>query len=125
MADSTGPSDGIAEAVRELRTADVVAFGGVGFAGQVLAPTEAYHTLELALPSKVDEVRSQISWLLSHASAAGKVYAATLLTRFDPAAARAAWESLTGESAEFTTYTGCLMDRTTLGEYAAAQLDQA
>ncbi|MFK3982709.1 hypothetical protein ACI2K4_20320 [Micromonospora sp. NPDC050397] len=129
MAESTGPKagpkDGIAEAVRELRAADVVAFGGVGIAGQVLPPTEAYQVLELALPSRLDEVRPQISWLLDHGSAAAKVYAATLLTRFDPAAARAAWESLTGDSAEFTTYTGCLMDRTTLGEYATAQLDQA
>ncbi|MFI6758331.1 hypothetical protein ACIBF5_04195 [Micromonospora sp. NPDC050417] len=122
MAQSTEPSDAIAEAVHELRVAEVVAFGGVGFAGQVLPPTEAYHALEVALPSKVDEVRSQISWLLANGSAAGKVYAASLLNRFDPAAARAAWESLTEESAEFTTCTGCLMNRTTLGEYATAQL---
>ena len=124
MADSAARLDGIAAAVRELRTAEVVAFGGVGIAGQVLPPTEAYHALEVALPSRVDEVRPQISWLLAHASPAGKVYAATLLARFDPVAARAAWESLADEPAEFTTYSGCLMDRTTLGEYAAAQLDQ-
>lgn len=124
MADSTVPSDGIADAVRELRTAEVVAFGGVGIAGQVLPPTEAYHALEVALPSRVDEVRPQLSWLLAHGSAAGKVYAATLLARFDPAAARAAWESLADDPAEFTTCTGCLMDRITVGEYAAGQLDQ-
>lgn len=125
MAESTEPSDGIAEAIRELRAAEVVAFGGVGFAGRVLPSTEAYQTLEVALPSKMEEVRPQLCWLLTHGSAAGKVYAATLLKRFDPAAARAAWESLTAESAEFTTYTGCLIDRVNLGEYAAAQLDHS
>jgi hypothetical protein len=124
MADSPAPGDGIEAAVRELRTADAVAFGGVGFAGRIMPSTEAYNTLEVALPSRVDEVRRHICELLKHGSPAGKVYAATLLTRFDPAAARAAWESLTGERAEFTTYTGCLIDQTTVGEYAAAQLDQ-
>jgi hypothetical protein len=124
MAEPTVSTGSIATAVRELSTAKVVAFGGVGIAGQVLAPTEAYHALEAALPSRVDEVRPQISWLLAHGSAAGKVYAATLLARFDPAAARAAWQSLAGDPAGFTTYSGCLMDRTTLGEYATTQLDQ-
>ncbi|MEV4627430.1 hypothetical protein AB0J90_14175 [Micromonospora sp. NPDC049523] len=129
MADSPAPGspasgDGIEAAVDQLRSADAVAFGGVGFAGRILPATEAYHTLEVALPSRLDEVRRHICELLKHGTPAGKVYAATLLTRFDPPAARAAWQSLTGERDEFTTYTGCLVDQTTVGEYATAQLDQ-
>ncbi|WP_329105428.1 hypothetical protein OG792_32590 [Micromonospora sp. NBC_01699] len=123
-ASSREASDGIEAAVRELRTAEAVAFGGVGFAGRIMPSTEAYNILEVALPSRLDEVRPHICELLTHGSPAGKVYAATLLARFDPAAARAAWEALTDERAEFTTYTGCLIDQTTVGEYATAQLDQ-
>jgi hypothetical protein len=41
MAETTSRADRIAAAVRELATADVVAFGGVGIAGQVLPGTEA------------------------------------------------------------------------------------
>ena len=115
----------IAAAVRELASADVVAFAGVGFAARVLPVTEAYRTVVAALPEDADEVRPHLAWLLANGSPAGKAYAATLLGTFDPDAARAAWGSLSHEPAEFTTFHGCIMDRTTLGHYATSQLSVA
>ncbi|MEO3927295.1 hypothetical protein ABGB07_26010 [Micromonosporaceae bacterium B7E4] len=124
MTEFPGQVDDLTAAVRELAGADVVAFGGVGLAGQVLVPTEAYRTVEAALPDRAEAIRPRLTWLLANGSAAGKAYAATLLDRLDPAAAREAWRGLLGDSAELTTFSGCLMDQTTLGEYAAARLDQ-
>ncbi|AVT40115.1 hypothetical protein [Plantactinospora sp. BB1] len=122
MTDFPGRDDELATAVRELAGADVVAFGGVGLAGQVLPPTEAYRTVEAALPEHAEELRPRLAWLLANGSAAGRAYAATLLDRLDPAAARDAWRGLLGDPAELTTFSGCLMDQTTLGEYAAGRL---
>ncbi|GIG88915.1 hypothetical protein [Plantactinospora endophytica] len=116
--------DELAAALRELAGADVVAFGGVGLAGQVLPPTEAYRTVAAQPPERADEIRGRLGWLLANGSAAGRAYAVTLLDRLDPAAARTAWRGLLDDPAELTTFSGCLMDQTTLGEYAAARLDQ-
>jgi hypothetical protein len=115
----------MAAAVRELANAEVVAFTGVGLVARVLPVTEAYRTVEAVLPEGAEEVRPHLAWLLANGSAAGKAYAATLLATFDPEAARGAWESLSHEAAEFTTFHGCVMDRTTLGRYASAQLTVA
>ncbi|MFC0530378.1 hypothetical protein [Phytohabitans kaempferiae] len=112
----------VAVAVRELASAEVVAFGGVGLAGRILPVTEAFQTIEEALPERADEVRPHLAWLLANGSPAGKAYAATLLAVFDPEAARAAWGALSHEAAEFTTFHGCIIDRTTLGQYATGQL---
>ena len=49
-------------------------------------------------------------------------YAATLLDTVDPAAGRAAWERLRDDDGEFTTFSGCLMDRATLRTYATERL---
>ncbi|MFY1688745.1 hypothetical protein [Plantactinospora sp. WMMB782] len=124
MSELPGEREDLTTAVRELADADVVAFGGVGLAGQVLVPTEAYRTVEAALPDRGEEIRPRLTWLLANGSAAGKAYAATLLDRLDPAAARDAWRGLLDDRAELTTFSGCLMDQTTLGEYAAARLGQ-
>jgi hypothetical protein len=124
MTELPGQCDDLTSAVRELATADVVAFGGVGLAGQVLPPTAAYRAIEAALPERTEAVRSRLDWLLRNGSAAGRAYAVTLLGRVDPAAARAAWRALTDDEAELTTFSGCLMDQTTLGGYAAARLEQ-
>ncbi|RGC69068.1 hypothetical protein C5N14_10995 [Micromonospora sp. MW-13] len=109
-------------AVRELAEADTLAFGGVGFAGTVLPATEAYREVERQLDAHPKQARRKVDWLLEHGSPAGRAYAATLLGRNDPAAARTAWESLRGAEGEITTFAGCVMGRTTLGEYAAGQL---
>ncbi|MFY1674212.1 hypothetical protein ACN27G_30410 [Plantactinospora sp. WMMB334] len=124
MAEFPGHGDDLAAAVRELAESDVVAFGGVGLAGQVLPATEAYRTVEAALPERAEEVRPRLAWLLANGSAAGRAYAAALLDRLDPATAGAAWQELRDDPGELTTFSGCLMDRTTLGEYAATRLDQ-
>jgi hypothetical protein len=115
----------IAAAARELASAEVVAFGGVGLAARILPVTEAYRTIQEALPERADDVRPHLAWLLANGSPAGKAYAATLLAGFDPEAARAAWGSLSHEPAEFTTFHGCIMDRTTLAQYATSQLTAA
>lgn len=109
-------------AVRELAAAESVAFGGVGIAGTLLPATEAYHAVEAALPDRAEELRPRLVRLLTDASPAGRVYAATLLGRVDPAAARAAWQSMLGDHSDLSTFTGCFLDRTTLAEYAARRL---
>ncbi|MFC0029592.1 hypothetical protein ACFFMM_08665 [Micromonospora chaiyaphumensis] len=109
-------------AVEELRRADTLAFGGVGIAGQILPETEAYRHVERALREHPEAARKKVDRLLKHGSPAGKAYAATLLDSVDPAAGRAAWERLRDDDGEFTTFSGCLMDRATLRGYAAERL---
>ncbi|MEU2612364.1 hypothetical protein ABZ570_12390 [Micromonospora sp. NPDC007271] len=112
----------LAAAVEELAAADTLAFGGVGIAGTLLPATEAYRQLEGALEEHPAAARQQLDWLLEHGSPAGKAYAAALLDTVDGAAGRAAWTRLRDDPGELTTFTGCLMDQTTLGEYAAERL---
>ncbi|RLP89246.1 hypothetical protein EAD98_25580 [Micromonospora sp. CV4] len=112
-------------AADELVAADTLAFGGVGFAGEVLPVTDAYHRVEAALDDHPEEVRRQLDRVLAEGSPAGRAYAATLLERLDPTAARAAWTSLRDDPTEFTTFVGCVMGRTTLGDYATQRLAAA
>ncbi|MEU5944100.1 hypothetical protein ABZ793_00880 [Micromonospora sp. NPDC047465] len=109
-------------ALDELRQADTVAFGGVGIAGTLLPVTEAYRRVEAALADDPEDVRGQLDRLLAEGTPAGRVYAATLLERLDPAAGRAAWTALRDDPAEFGTFTGCVMGRATLGGYASERL---
>ncbi|MFI2708793.1 hypothetical protein ACH495_01495 [Micromonospora sp. NPDC018662] len=110
------------QAVRELDGADTLAFGGVGFAGQILPATEAYRRAEQALREHPEAARKKVDKLLKKGSPAGKAYAATLLETVDPAAGRDAWARLRDDDGEFTTFHGCVMGRTTLREYAADRL---
>ncbi|MGW4498671.1 hypothetical protein ACWENR_08635 [Micromonospora sp. NPDC004336] len=112
----------LAAALEELRGADTVAFGGVGIAGTLLPVTEAYRRVEAALGDDPEGVRARLDRLLAEATPAGRVYAATLLEHVDPPAGRAAWTALGDDPAEFGTFTGCVMGRTTLREYAAERL---
>ncbi|MGC4856747.1 hypothetical protein ACLQ24_26100 [Micromonospora sp. DT4] len=112
-------------AADDLMAADTLAFGGVGFAGEVLPVTEAYRRVEAALDDHPEEVRRQLDRLLAEGSPAGRAYAATLLERTDPAAAQAAWTSLRDDPTEFTTFVGCVMGRSTLGDYATQRLAAA
>ncbi|MFF5176903.1 hypothetical protein ACFY2Q_02595 [Micromonospora sp. NPDC000316] len=112
-------------AVDQLMTADTLAFGGTGFAGTLLPVTEAYLAVEAAQGDHPDEVRHHIDRLLTKGSPAGRAYAATLLERIDPAAARAAWTSLRDDPTEFTTFVGCVMGRSTVGDYATQRLATA
>ncbi|RLK24345.1 hypothetical protein DER29_2248 [Micromonospora sp. M71_S20] len=114
----------IQAALDELRQADTVAFGGVGIAGTVLPVTEAYRRVEAALAEDPEGVRGELDRLLTEATPAGRVYAATLIEGVDPAAGRAAWTALGGDPAEFGTFTGCVMGRTTLREYATDHLSR-
>ncbi|MBM0227449.1 MULTISPECIES: hypothetical protein [Micromonospora] len=109
-------------AVKELAKADTLAFGGVGIASTLLPETEAYRQVERALDEHPAEARKKVDWLLKHGSAAGKAYAATLLDRADPEAGRAAWATLRDDKGEFTTFSGCVMGRATLRDYAAERL---
>ncbi|TDB73713.1 hypothetical protein [Micromonospora sp. KC723] len=109
-------------AVRVLAGADTVAFGGVGIAGTLLPATEAYQRVEAALAAHPEAARKHVDRLLRRGSPAGKAYAATLLDRVDPAAARKAWAALRDEPGGFSTFTGCVMGSTTLRAYAADRL---
>jgi hypothetical protein len=102
--------------------ADTLAFGGVGIASTLLPVTEAYLQVEQALSERPHDVRRRLDWLLDHGSPAGRAYAATLLEGIDPAAARAAWTALRADGSEFTTFSGCVMGRATLGQYASERL---
>lgn len=113
--------DPVVAAVRELAQADVVAFGGVGLVGRILPATEAYLAVADAVDRDPDKVRGELDWLLANGSPAGRAYAATLLDQLDPAAGRDAWLLLSGEPGELTTFQGCIMDRTTLAEYAGSR----
>ncbi|MEH0928738.1 hypothetical protein [Micromonospora sp. CPCC 205558] len=112
-------------AVDSLLAADTLAFAGVGIAGTLLPVTEAYERVSAALDDHPEEVRRQLDRVLADGTPAGRVYAATLLERVDPAAARAAWTSLRDDPSEFTTFVGCVMDRETLGTYASRRLATA
>src|SRR3954452_11107648 len=103
--------------LKELEKADVVAFGGVGFAGQTLPVTAAYDAIAGHLSA---ELRPKLDRLLKKATPEGKVYAASLLTRLDPAAGREAWDKLAHDAAKVDTFTGCIKARTTLAEYASS-----
>jgi hypothetical protein len=110
--------DDLKRHLRELETADVVAFGGVGFAGEILPATRAYDAVTDQLSPAL---RPKLDRLLDRATPAGKVYAATLLSRLDPAAGQDAWQRLTGDHSAVNTFTGCVKGRTTLSEYALSQ----
>ena len=52
MGKAIRPGGDLVAAVRELAGADTLAFGGVGFVGQILPSTEAYHALHAARPGR-------------------------------------------------------------------------
>ncbi len=115
---SGATGDRLAGALSELSRAEVVAFGGVGFAGQLLPVTAAFQEVRAAGAG----ARPEVEALLDQATPEGKVYAATLLAELDPAAGESAWRRLAGEPAEVNTFTGCLRATTPLAEYARARL---
>ncbi|MEG3632972.1 hypothetical protein [Micromonospora palythoicola] len=112
----------LARAVAELGHANTLAFGRVGIAGTLLPETEAYQRVAAAVTDRPEEVRDLLDRLLTGSAPAGRVYAATLLERLDPAAGRAAWTALRGDAAELSTMTGCVMGSTTVGAYAVERL---
>jgi hypothetical protein len=109
------------EQLRQLAQADVVAFGGVGFAGTTLPVTEAFHALADEVGRHGEALRPRLERLVATATPAGKVYAATLLDRIDPVAGREAWRRLSRDRSPVNTFTGCIAGRTTLAEYAAGR----
>ncbi|MEV0560716.1 hypothetical protein [Dactylosporangium sp. NPDC050588] len=107
----------------QLAAADTLAFGGVGFAGTLTPATKAYFAVGEGLHRHGAKLRPKLEALLDHATPAGRVYAAELLTRIDPAAGRAAWQRLAGQDAAVSTFTGCMMGSTTLAQYAQDRLN--
>jgi hypothetical protein len=110
------------EQLNRIAKADTVAFGGVGVAGALLPPTQAYFTLEEALAAHKTELRPRLERLLDGATPAGRIYAAELLTHLDAAAGHAAWQRLAGQQDEVSTFSGCFMGKTTVGRYATDRL---
>lgn len=110
----------IERAVETLSNAGMLAFGGVGIAGSVLPETTAFD----AVVAAGSAAKPALEQLLDTATPAGKVYAATALQRIDPEAGRAAWRRLVDDGGELTTASGCLIDRNTVGQYAAEQLGE-
>ena len=105
-------------ALDTLRTASVVAFGGVGFAGVKSPETQAYEYLRDAGA----RVRPGLKALLRTATPAGKVYAAHLVNRLDRDFGRCVWEGLAAQSGEFLTGSGCVIEKLSLAGHARAQL---
>jgi hypothetical protein len=109
--------------VERLAEAGTIAFGGVGIASTTLPETEAYFALgKRASGPAAAQLRPALEHLLARATPAGKVYAADLLGQLDPEAGRQAWQRLTTDHAPVSTFTGCVMGRTTLAEYAHGRL---
>ncbi|MGC5028398.1 hypothetical protein [Micromonospora sp. DT229] len=117
--------DELAAAMAALAEAETLTFGGVGLAGTMLPETEAYQHIEQAAADRPEEVRGQLERLLSAGSPAARVYAATLLERLDPQAGQVAWERLRADPAPLQTATGCVLDTTTVGAYAANRLAES
>jgi hypothetical protein len=109
----------VEEHLRQLAKAGTVAFGGVGIAGTTLPETAAFDALAEEIDRDGAALRPRLERLLSTATPAGKVYAATLLDRIDPAAGREAWLRLARDRSPVRTFHGCIAGRTTLAEYAA------
>jgi hypothetical protein len=110
------------ESLKQLGDADVVAFGGVGFAGTLLPVTVAFRALAEEVNRRGEELRPRLLQLLATATPAGKVYAAALLGRIEPAAGRDAWQRLARDPSPINTFTGCMRGQQTLASYAAEQL---
>jgi hypothetical protein len=108
--------------LQELERADVVAFGGVGLGGEVLSVTRAFDAVagQCSPP-----LRPRLERVLDRGSPAGRVYAAVLLGRCDREAGRDAWQRLANDRSPVETFSGCVRNRTTLAEYAAAQHEPA
>jgi hypothetical protein len=105
--------------LKTLAKAGTVAFGPVGLAATTLPETRAHDEL---LDAGDPSLLPRLSRLLSTATPAGKVYAASLIGHLDRAAGRLAWERLAGERSEVHTFVGCVGGHTTLAEYAADRL---
>src|SRR5690348_10310273 len=103
----------------EIAKAETVAFGGVGIAGTLLPATQAYFSIEEALPLHRSELKPKLERMLDSATPAGRIYAAELLTHVEAAAGQAAWRHLAAQQAEVSTFTGCIMGKTTLQRYAS------
>lgn len=106
------------EAVTELSTARLLAFGGRGFAGAVDASTHAYRHLA-GLGARAVPLLERV---VEEGTPAGRAYAATLLSELDEPAGRAVWERLAGEPGLITFYQGCVCEELSLGEYARRTL---
>jgi hypothetical protein len=111
------------EAVRTLADARGYAVPGVrvGVAALTLPTSAAFFRLCEAGPA----VRPQVEYLLRHATPGGRIYAAQLLQRLDPAAARVAWQRMAGDPTGIEVVTGgCTgFSTTTVGELAASLAD--
>lgn len=101
-----------------LAASNRVLFGGFGFTGEITDVTLAYRTVR----ATGNAHRGRIQWLLEHATPAGKVYAATLLSEIDPAAGKKAWERLTEETGSFQTGGGCVIRQVSVAQYARDEL---
>ena len=105
----------------EIARAESVAFGGVGIAGTLLPATQAYFSIEEALPLHKRDLKPKLEKMLDSAPA-GRIYAAELLNHVEAAAGQAAWRRLADQKAEVSTFSGCIMGKTTLHRYASERL---
>jgi hypothetical protein len=115
--------DPLEKQLGEIARAESVAFGGVGIAGTLLPATQAYFSIEEALPLHKRDLKPKLEKMLDSATPAGRIYAAELLTHVEAAAGRAAWRRLADQNAEVSTFSGCIMAKTTLHRYASERLD--
>jgi len=104
-------------ALHVLARAQIVAFDGVGIAGEVLPETNAYFVVLDAGGA----ARPEVERLFQTATVAGKVYAAWLLECLDPDAAAVAWAELRDTPEAFRACFGCRMSS---GMTTARYLDE-
>ena len=110
------------EALAVLREAWLYAEPGTPFGFAATVPKEA-DAFEALLESPPDAVT--LRRLLAEASPAGRVYAARLLTKRDPAAGEQAWRHLSTDPAEVSVAPGgCVVHPETVAAIAKRMLQR-
>lgn len=112
-------TNALEESFEKLRAAKMFEGFPVGGMGQKRKVYEAFARLYRA---GANARRERIEDLLAHATPAGRLYAALLLSHLDEAAGRRALEGLRDDNAEVVAVYDCTPDASTLGELASQAL---
>jgi hypothetical protein len=103
----------------ELREADAVAFTEPGCTDMSDQAARVYESVKAG---RSPQLPPRLERLLDGATAAGRVYAATLLGLIDPEAGRDAWDRLADDDSPLEICRGGVtVRRTTVAEYVAEQ----
>lgn len=105
--------------IKTLSSAIQLDDSAVGFANQKTATFKAFAEAYLAGAS----VRTELDWLLTHGSGAGKIYAAILIETLDKEAGKKAYEALKDDKTPINYRSGSLIEERTVGDLANGLLN--